>query len=529
MRIENTSNWKCDLQSEFEERDQTEEVNHEKSSVENWHQEHHAAITHSNPDETITIGLWPNGNCEDHSSEAEKQKKTHVHEVVASFIIIWFVVVFWKIFGGSMFSILINSKGVLALLVVPLFTMFRGCTHLSFNNSGIQFISKDLNSKKVRKSIRWSDISRIYLSDKTKAGVLEQFLCFSTMYGATHKIKLRKIANRHQWMKVLEALEKWYGLSINELNKDIFDAVSQDRKSPTYTMLWLEALSAPPRRERLNPLVEGSCVRQGRYRLIRLLGAGGQGSAFLASESDGSLVVLKEYILPIYVDRQVRKQAIERFENEARMLAKLDHRSIVKLIDFFLDDHRAYLVLEYIDGATLQQTVAEHGPLGDAMALEYANVCIEILAYLHNQSPPIVHRDFTPDNIMVTKDGTLKLIDFMVAQQTDDASTSSTIVGKHSYMAPEQFRGRNTPQSDIYAFGCTLFYLLTGSEPEPITQLHPILVKDCDPSFDDIVSKCTEAQPVDRYRSVEEIRANLNNVLLHPHRQFVSKPNKSLS
>src|SRR5581483_5192636 len=97
----------------------------------------------------------------------------------------------------------------------------------------------------------------------------------------------------------------------------------------------------------------------------------------------------------------------------------------------------------------------------------------EILAYLHGLEPPVVHRDFTPDNLMITDDGTLKLLDFNVAMSADNAATSSTAVGKHAYMAPEQFRGLPEPKSDIYSLGATLHFLLTGRDPEPISVSHP--------------------------------------------------------
>ncbi len=93
-----------------------------------------------------------------------------------------------------------------------------------------------------------------------------------------------------------------------------------------------------------------------------------------------------------------------------------------------------------------------------------------LLDLLHANS--IVHRDFTPDNLILNSKGQLKLIDFNVAQQIQEGSTG-TIVGKHAYVPPEQFRGKATSQSDLYAFGATMFYLLTGKDPEPISQSIP--------------------------------------------------------
>ena len=131
----------------------------------------------------------------------------------------------------------------------------------------------------------------------------------------------------------------------------------------------------------------------------------------------------------------------------------------------------------------------------------------DILKILHSHN--IVHRDFTPDNLILNSKGKLKLIDFNVAQQVQGGSTG-TIVGKHAYLPPEQFRGKATGQSDLYAFGATLFFILTGRDPEPISQSTPsTLNNEIDRSFDEIVKHATVLQTCNRYKSAEEIEADL--------------------
>jgi len=470
---------------------------------------------HVKPDEVL-IGLWPHGSTTPGDEQETKKQKEHIEYIVGLFVIAWLCVFLFQVMRGTIFNLLVNFKGIFAFMLIPLFTMVRGSSHLRLGEYGIQLLSMNVASKKMRKRMDWSDMTRIYLDGKVKPTALDQSLCFESKSGEVIRVKLRKIANRSQWNALLDGLRRWSGFDISELDQNVFDSVSHDRTSPTYTMLWLEALAAPPKRERMNPLDEGTLLCQGRYKLLRRLGAGGQGSAYLASSTvDDSKIVLKEYILPIYVDMKARKQALERFENEAKMLTSLNHPAIVKLNDYFVDDHRAYLVLEYIDGDNLQRHVEKNGPLSSEQACRFANQMIDILSYLHGQAPPVVHRDFTPDNLIVSSDGTIKLIDFMVAQQADASQPASTtvgtVVGKHAYMAPEQFRGQNRTGSDIYAFGCTLYYLLTGVEPEPITQLHPLLKNDSShPVFNDIVSRCTEADVADRYGSADEIRRELS-------------------
>jgi serine/threonine protein kinase len=180
-------------------------------------------------------------------------------------------------------------------------------------------------------------------------------------------------------------------------------------------------------------------------------------------------VILKESVLPLFVDDQSRKKAIDKFEQEALLLKRLDSPHIVKLLDYFIEDHRTYFVLEHIDGLDLRKIVEAEGAMTSSRVLAIAKEMSEILDYLHNLSPPVVHRDFTADNLVLGSNNKLKLIDFEVAHEVIQKSTA-TVVGKHCYIPPEQLRGKPEPASDLYAMGCTLYYLYTGKEPEPLSR-----------------------------------------------------------
>ncbi len=135
-----------------------------------------------------------------------------------------------------------------------------------------------------------------------------------------------------------------------------------------------------------------------------------------------------------------------------------------------------------------------------------------ILAYLHSQTPPIVHRDFTPDNLLLRSDGQVVLIDFNVAEQLE-AKASSNVAGKPSYIPPEQFRGEATPQSDIYALGATLFFLLTGHDPEPLSSSHPASENSQVPQgLDDLVARATAPDTKQRYKDSEEFCLQLDAI-----------------
>jgi len=199
----------------------------------------------------------------------------------------------------------------------------------------------------------------------------------------------------------------------------------------------------------------------------------------------------------------VQQRALERFEREARLLKELKSEYVVGLRDYFIEDHRCYLVLDYIEGKNLRQHVAEHGPLDEAAVLALTKQMCAILGFLHDRS--VIHRDFTPDNLILQADGRLKLIDFNVARQSDEGKTG-TIVGKHAYVPPEQFRGKPTKQSDLYALGATLHFLLVGQDPEPISQSSPVSIrKVVSPAMDALVQRCTALDTTKRMQSVADL------------------------
>lgn len=288
------------------------------------------------------------------------------------------------------------------------------------------------------------------------------------------------------------------------------------QQNSSYTELWLQSLSSSPNRENLDPLDVGDRLNEGRYEVLMKLGVGGQGAAYLSRENSiidknhCQEVVLKETIFPVFVEDSVRRQALERFEHEARTLNLLSHDHIVKLLDYFVEDHRGYLVLEHIEGKNLRDHANGH-PMDEKEVIELALQMCEMLEYLHSKN--VLHRDFTPDNLMLEPGGTLKLIDFNVAQ-TQSTGMTGTVVGKHAYVPPEQFRGKPLPASDIYAMGCSLFYLLSGHDPTPISQSK---IKDkrseISTALDTIIRKCTSVKTEGRYQDVASLRTDLERAL----------------
>lgn len=298
----------------------------------------------------------------------------------------------------------------------------------------------------------------------------------------------------------------------------VSDELQLSMRVESYTDLWLGALTMNRNRLRRETLTEGTLVNHGRYEIVSAIGSGGQAVVYAAIQREMSLdrpVVLKEFVLPSYAGVKVRKRVLENIQRESQILKDLQHPNIVKLLDFFVEDERAYLVLEQITGRTLKQLVEEGGPFKEVDAISFALQMTSILSFLHSRKPQVVHRDFTPDNLMLGHGDILKLIDFNVAQHLESMSTHA-VVGKHSYIPPEQFQGETTQQSDIYAMGATLFFLLTGKDPEPISVSRLKEARmDVSDELDAIVAKATATDTAYRYVSCEEIKRELETLRKH--------------
>jgi serine/threonine protein kinase/Tfp pilus assembly protein PilF len=409
---------------------------------------------------------------------------------------------------NHMFLLLMGAMTATIAAMGAIF-VFKQPTNYEFTPLGFRSF-RWLGEKKLESElVPWNSLTSIELNTKTQRGQISASeLQFNLSSGNPVKLNMGAVESVEDREIILDAIERWApGVSRSA-------ALVQALQPPvdhSYTEMWLQALSAPPQRDRLKPLTEDIVLNDGRYRVKRALGVGGQGAAYAAyDQASGDTVVLKEFLLPIYVDISIRKDVLESFESEARILKHLNHDQVVKLQDFFVEDHRAYLVLEHIDGKSLREIVAKEGPLSEERVRELSRQMCAILSYLHSQEPKVVHRDFTPENLILRNDGILKLIDFNVARQVESNATGS-VVGKPAYLPPEQFRGQPVSQSDIYGMGATLSYLLTGKEPEPISVSHPReLNKSVSRSLDQIVAKATAINLKDRYPDCDQILKDLD-------------------
>ncbi|MBN1945229.1 MAG: serine/threonine protein kinase [Bradymonadales bacterium] len=247
----------------------------------------------------------------------------------------------------------------------------------------------------------------------------------------------------------------------------------------------------------------------GRYRLGRLIGKGSQGATYLAKDIEGEgLVAVKEFNLAEAVDWK----QFELFQRECALLQQLDHPGIPKYLDQFRnqDDTRHYLVMEFIDGESLKEIARRRGPLGERELWRILIQVIGLLAYLHSQDPPIIHRDIKPGNLIQRANGEIYLVDFGGARKALKRAGGSTVVGTFGYMAPEQLHGQATPATDLYALGTTLLNLGTGIEPEDFPRkglridFSPLL--EVSPQLEKLLQDLLEPDPDHRPPSAIEVQ-----------------------
>jgi Protein kinase domain len=277
----------------------------------------------------------------------------------------------------------------------------------------------------------------------------------------------------------------------------------------SYNELWESTHKSAFSLTSFNPLAPGSKIQDGRFTVDKQIAAGGFSAIYLISSGDGEKYVLKESCLPLSLSAESRAKAMEQFQREALLLAKLDHPQIAQVYDHFTEDDRNYMRLEYLEGETLREHVSKAGPQKEELVLDWFKQLAGILVYLHELSPPVVHRDLAPDNIILRADGRLGLIDFGAANEFVGAATG-TLVGRHAYMATEQIKGRAEPRSDIYSLGASIFFCLTNREPSPLRSSSPktagFKVTD---RTDQIINKCTRLDLTQRFASAENLLAVL--------------------
>lgn len=234
------------------------------------------------------------------------------------------------------------------------------------------------------------------------------------------------------------------------------------------------------------PIKSGEILRE-RYKIRRIIGQGGMGSIYLADDLrlEGRQCALKEVEHESSLSGEMLNQAREQFLREATILARLDHPNLPKVSDFFSEGNREYLVMDYVLGEDLRTLMIKARQkkkfLSEREVLGWSAQLADALAYMHGQEPTILHRDIKPSNLKLTPSGLIKLVDFGLVKILASEEMTITILqgrGTALYTPLEQYggdTGHTDVRSDIYAFGATLYHLLTNKSPIEARQrfLHP--------------------------------------------------------
>jgi serine/threonine-protein kinase len=360
--------------------------------------------------------------------------------------------------------------------------------------------------------------------------VLDRFLEVSR-----HHLELRKIsttARESEWQLLASGTNGTFlnGRLVSQALVPDKALIQLAQDGPLLQVQFVEAVAPLSCDHRGTPANSLFCVRCGQplvekeqfvrhYQVLRVLGRGGMGTTYLAWDKTGLLCgqpqtfVLKE----MNADMALVDKARELFEREARILKALDHPGIPQYYDFFLEKGKKYLAMELIHGQNLEQRIYEKGPVVPQQAIEWMIQTCDILSYLHSLTPPLVHRDVKPANLMVRSvDHRIVLLDFGAVKEI--GTPMGTCIGAEGYSAPEQDRGQPCPQSDLYAIGPTLTYLLSGESPlryyrsmEKVYRLNVAGIPTITPQLQQVIEKASEPQLQYRYHTARELAQALAN------------------
>lgn len=259
----------------------------------------------------------------------------------------------------------------------------------------------------------------------------------------------------------------------------------------------------------------GSLV-DGKYKILSEIGHGGMSVVYMAiNEKANKTWAVKEVRKDGRMDFNTVRQGLMA---EIDTLKRLKHPNLPSIVDVIEDNDSFIIVMDYIEGRSLDKIIEESGAQPESYVVEWAKQLCDVFGYLHSRTPPIIYRDMKPANVMLKPDGDIMVIDFGTAKNYEIDLGETTGIGTIGYAAPEQYigsgLGRTDARTDIYCLGITMYHLLTNVDPcqnlisdKSIRAVNPALSR----GLDAIVQKCTQQQPADRYQSCAELMYDLEN------------------
>lgn len=256
-------------------------------------------------------------------------------------------------------------------------------------------------------------------------------------------------------------------------------------------------------------MLEIGSIIDGKYKILNKIGQGGMSVVYLAmNERANKQWAIKEVRKDGVKDYDVVKQGLIA---ETDILKRLNHPHLPSIIDVIDREDTFLIVMDYIEGKALDYWLKKEGAQPQEKVVEWAKQICDVLGYLHSRKPPIIYRDLKPANVMLKPDGKIMIIDFGTAREFKETSIEDTsCLGTQGYAAPEQYggHGQTDARTDIYTLGATMYHLLTGHNPSlppyemyPIRRWNPALSS----GLEEIVLKCTQRNPNDRYQNCAEL------------------------
>lgn len=427
---------------------------------------------------------------------------------------------------GFLTSMLIQhpnvQSGIALLLLVGLaaipicsimLTAFFEDDRLNLSKDAISFPLFMLPLLKFRRTRSWSELTDATLVNDEDDGKRKLLLTF-----ADEQLELSsRWFNKADLEQLMLSMELWGTNCARSVPLIEYQAKLQNENrgvgTGSYTQMWEEELSRRFNATSFVPLEPDHKLMGGRLNIVRQIAFGGLSAIYLAQRDEHEMVVVKEAVVPASSDLETRRKAEEMFIREAHLLVRLQHDHIARVYDHFVEEGRNYLLLEYVNGQDLRQYIKQNGAQSEENVMRWALQISRILEYLHAQNPPIIHRDLTPDNLVLRHDGDLKLIDFGAANQFVGTATG-TLVGKQAYIAPEQLRGKADMQSDIYSLGGTVYFLLTGKDPTPLAAARPKqILPDISDEVDNLIADLTEFDKKQRVVTANEAARRIEKII----------------
>lgn len=260
----------------------------------------------------------------------------------------------------------------------------------------------------------------------------------------------------------------------------------------------------------------------GRYEILKEIGHGGMSTVFLAMDKNMN----KQWAV-----KEIRRSGRDANDDmyshslqaEANLMKSLDHGALPHIQDIIDQGETFCVVMDYIEGESLDKIINEYGAQPEEQVLEWAMQICDVLSYLHSQRPPIIYRDMKPGNVMLKPDGNIKIIDFGIAREFKQDMADTTVLGTRGYAPPEQYNGRTDPRSDIYALGMTMHHMLTGLDPRARDyEYHPVRYwnQKISDGIEAIIEKCVQPAAENRYQSCADLMYDLQ------HPELVTKGHK---